>query len=193
MCRSCTLGRNCPASAKLFPRWLVSSDVCRSCMLHINCPTGMKFSGCASECEHLKIRWSCEQLKIHLSCELIIFRWLCWWTILRCSCQWNIESWQNRRIDSNRTVDSTIKIDLTIRIESTPRIDSTLRIDSTFRIDSTDILIWSSHLNILIQSSPRIIFELKNIHSFKLRIFNSPLACKFESTQNLYITQKLSR
>ena len=59
------------------------------------------------------------------------------------SCQWNIESWSNWRIDSNR------KIDLTIKIDSTIRIGSTLRIDSTFRIDSTDILIWSSYLNIL--------------------------------------------
>ena len=55
-----------------------------------------------------------------------------------------------------------------MRIDLTIRIDFTIRIELTIRIDSTDILIWSSHLILL---SPRIIFELKNIHGFKLRIF----------------------
>ena len=35
-----------------------------------------------------------------------------------------------------------------------------------------NILIWSSYLNIFIYWSPRIIFPLKNIHNFKLIIFN---------------------
>ena len=45
MCRSCALHINCPAGAKLFLPWLVSSDLRRSCTLRRNWPAGAKFSG----------------------------------------------------------------------------------------------------------------------------------------------------
>ena len=40
--KSRTLRTDCLAGAKLFPFWLVSSDVRRSFMLRRNCPSGAK-------------------------------------------------------------------------------------------------------------------------------------------------------
>ena len=66
-------------------------------------------------------------------------------------------------------IDSTIKIDSNLRVESILRIDSTPLIDSNLRIDSTDPLVYSSQFNVF-------------LHSFKIRIFDPPLANQFGST-----------